>query len=241
MVDAVLFNGTLLTEDPKLPRAEALAVEDGRIVAVGRREDVVPLAGAGTERIDLEGGALLPGFHDAHVHVWKVGQLLGSILDLRATSSLDELKDALRRRDRELEEGTWLVGRGYNEARMKEGRQPTRANLDQAVPDRPVALTRTCGHMMVVNSRAIALARVDRNTPVPDGGAVVRDESGEPTGLFQETAMGLLKAVMPEPTPREYADMVLAANEAQLAKGITGASEAGAYTQSPRGLPHSGA
>lgn len=228
MVDAVLFNGTLLTQDPTLPRAEALAVEAGRIFAVGPWRDIEPLAGAGTERIDLEGGVLLPGFHDAHVHVWKVGQLLGSILDLRAVSSLEELKDDLRRRDRELPEGTWLLGRGYNEARMTEGRQPTRADLDQAVSDRPVALTRTCGHMMVANSRAIALAGVTPNTPAPAGGAVVRDQAGEPTGLFQETAMGLLKAVIPEPTPAEYARMVLAANEAQLAKGITGASEAGA-------------
>jgi predicted amidohydrolase YtcJ len=228
VVDAIFLNGRLLTQDPEHPLAEALAIEGGRVVAVGRSEDVEPLAGAGAKRVDLEGGALLPGFHDAHVHVWKVGQLLGGILDLRSIASLDELKEILRRRDRELPEGTWLLGRGYNEARMKEGRQPTRRDLDQAVAGRPVALTRTCGHMIAANSRAIELAGVDRNTTPPSGGAVVRDESGEPTGLFQETAMGLLKAVMTEPTPGEYAEMVLAANEAQLAKGITGASEAGA-------------
>lgn len=228
MVDAVFYNGTLLTQDPARPRAEALALRGGRIEAVGDWKDIEPLAGPSTKRIDLLGGALLPGFHDAHVHVWKVGQLLGSILDLRATRSLTELEETLKRRDAELPEGAWLLGRGYNEALLAEGRQPTRTDLDRAVSRRPIALTRTCGHMMVGNSRALELAAVTRSTADPPGGVVSRDESGEPTGLFQENAMGILKAVIPEPTPSEYAEMVLAANRFQLSKGITAASEAGA-------------
>jgi hypothetical protein len=228
MVDAVFFNGTLLTQDPALPVAEALAVSRGRIEAVGARKDIEPLAGPSTERIDLEGGTLLPGFNDSHVHVWKVGQLLTGILDLRSIRGLEELEALLLRRDRELPEGAWLLGRGYNEVFLAEGRGPTRHDLDQAAPHRPVALTRTCGHMVAANSRALALARIDRNTPDPPGGALVRDAFGEPTGVLQETAIGLLRAVMPEPTPSEYADMVRAGIDAQLTKGITSASEAGA-------------
>ena len=228
MSDSIFFNGTLLTQDPTLPRAEALAVRSGRIEAVGSREDVENLAGPGTKRIDLEGRTLLPGFNDSHVHVWKVGQILTGILDLRGLKSLEELRALLRRRDRELPEGAWLLGRGYNEERLAEGRQPTRRDLDGAAPNRPVALTRTCGHMMVGNSRALALAGVGRETPDPPGGAIVRDASGEPTGLVQENAMGLLKAVIPEPTAGEYAEMVLTAGRDQLSKGITSASEAGA-------------
>ncbi|MGH9392122.1 MAG: amidohydrolase, partial [Vicinamibacteria bacterium] len=154
--------------------------------------------------------------------------LLTGILDLRATRSLEELKATVQRRDRELPQGAWLLGRGYNEQFLAEGRQPTRWDLDLAAPNRPVALTRTCGHMIVGNSRALALAGVDRETADPAGGEVARDSSGEPTGLVKENAMGLLKAVIPEPTPREYAEMVLAAGKAQLSKGITSASEAGA-------------
>ncbi len=228
MTDSVFYNGTLLTQDPALPRVEALAVTDGRIETVGSRGDIEALAGPGTERIDLEGRTLVPGFNDSHVHVWKVGQLLTGILDLRATGSLEELKASVRRRDRELPEGAWLLGRGYNEQFLAEGRQPTRWDLDLAAPKRPVALTRTCGHMIVGNSRALALARIDRTTADPPGGEVERDSSGEPTGLVKENAMGLLKSVIPEPTPREYAEMVLAAGRAQLSKGITSASEAGA-------------
>ncbi len=228
MPDSIFYNGTLLTQDPALPRAEALAVTEGRIEAVGARGDIEALAGPHTERIDLEGRTLVPGFNDSHVHVWKVGQLLTSILDLRATRSLEELKSSIRRRDRELPEGAWLLGRGYNEQFLAEGRQPTRGDLDLAAADRPVALTRTCGHMIVGNSRALALAGVSRDTADPAGGEVARDSSGEPTGLVKENAMGLLKAVIPEPTVSEYAEMVVAAGEAQLAKGITSASEAGA-------------
>jgi hypothetical protein len=226
--DLVLVNGTLLTQDRLRPRADALAVLDGRIVAVGSRGDVESLAGPSTRRIDLEGGTLLPGFNDSHVHVWKMGQLLTDVLDLRSTASLGELALALRRRDSELSRESWLLGRGYNEARLAEGRQPHRGDLDRAVADRPVALTRTCGHMLVANSRALRLAGIDRETPDPPGGALVRDERGEPTGLLQETAMGLLRGVMPEPTPAEYAEMVVAAHGAQHRRGITSASEAGA-------------
>jgi predicted amidohydrolase YtcJ len=139
VADSVFYNGTLLTQDSALPRAEALAVKNGRIQAVGARGDVESLAGPGTERIDLEGRTLVPGFNDSHVHVWKVGQLLAGILDLRATKSLEELKASVRRRDHELPEGAWLLGRGYNEQFLAEGRQPTRWDLPRA-PHRPVAL-----------------------------------------------------------------------------------------------------
>lgn len=226
--ESIFYNGILLTQDPVLPRAEALAVKVGRILAVGAGGDVENLAGPDTERIDLEGRILVPGFNDSHVHVWKVGQILTGILDLRAIASLEELKASVRRRDRELPEGAWLLGRGYNEQLLAEGRHPTRWDLDQAACHRPVALTRTCGHMIVGNTRALVLAGVDRNTPDPPGGAIARDPKGEPTGLVQENAMGLLKAVIPEPTPREYAEMVLAAGRDQLSKGVTSASEAGA-------------
>ena len=230
MSRTVLHNGTLLTQDPARPRAEAIAVSNGRIEAVGSWNEIEPLAGAGSKLVDLEGGTLLPGFNDAHVHVWKVGQMLTSILDLRDVASLDELARRVAARDRELPEGAWLLGRGYNEARMAEGRQPTRRDLDAVAPGRPVALTRTCGHMMVVNTRALELARVDASSPTPGGGAIVRDASGEPTGLLQETAMGLAKAVIPDPSVDEYAEMIRAAQRAQLGKGITSATEAGAYT-----------
>lgn len=228
MTDLIVHGGTLLTQDGNV-EAEALAVTAGRIEAVGRVQDIEPLAGPSTKRFDLDGRTLVPGFNDAHVHVWKVGQLLSAILDLRGVSSLKELERRLVERHRDLPEGAWLLGRGYNEALMAEGRQPSRHDLDRAAGSRPVALTRTCGHMMVVNSRALELAGVDRTTADPPGGAILRDAAGEPSGLLQETAMGFAKEVMPHPSVAEYAEMVVAANDRQLQKGITSVTEAGAY------------
>jgi len=231
MTDSVYYNGNVLTEDVSNEAVEALAVTGGRIEAVGAWSDIEPLAGTGTERVDLGGGTLLPGFNDAYVHVWKVGQLLTRILDLRPVASLDDLTRRIRARHEELPSGVWLLGRGYNEALMAERRQPTRDDLDRAAPGRLVALTRTCGHMMVVSSPALALAGVGDAAASPAGGNVVRDEHGRPTGLLQETAMGLVKKVMPDPSVSDYAEMVAAAHEAQLSKGITSATEAGAYTE----------
>src|SRR5690606_28443929 len=107
--------------------------------------------------------------------------------------------------------GTWVTGRGYNETALPEGRHPTRADLDIASAEHPIALTRTCGHMIVANSAALAAAGINRDTPNPPGGVIVRDESGEPTGLLQETAMGLLNRAMPPVSDAIMADGIRAA------------------------------
>src|SRR5687768_7169558 len=149
MVDRIFWNGVFLTQDPRLPAAEAVAVRDGRIAAVGSLESIEALAEPATERVDLGGRAVIPGFNDAHVHVWKVGHLLTGMLDLRGAKSLADIELAVRERARTSPPGAWIVGRGYNEAWMAEGRAPTRLDLDPAAPDHPVYLTRTCGHIAV--------------------------------------------------------------------------------------------
>lgn len=227
MADLILHNGALLTQDPAQPVAEALAVEAGRIKAVGSDADILGLTRAGTRRIDLGGRALVPGFNDAHVHVWKMGHLLTSMLDLRGTESIEALERDVRARAARIPEGSWLVGRGYNEARMREGRPPTRADLDRAVPDRPVYLTRTCGHIAVANTRALELSGVTADTEAPPGGVVVRDPDGRPNGILHETAMSLVAEHIPEPSAAEYEEMIAAAARHQIALGITSATDAG--------------
>jgi predicted amidohydrolase YtcJ len=207
--------------------ASALAVAGGKITAVGSLEDVGNLTGPTTRRIDLEGRTLIPGFNDAHVHVWKVGHLLTSMIDLHDVRSTAELQETLRSASRRLREGEWLLGRGYNEARMEEGRQPTRQDLDHAVSDRRVYLTRTCGHMGVANSQALRAAGIDADTVDPPGGVIVRDGSGEPTGLLQENAVDLVNQVIPEPTRAECQVMIEAACRHQHRLGITSATDPG--------------
>jgi predicted amidohydrolase YtcJ len=176
---------------------------------------------AGLEPGEGRGEVVLPGFHDAHVHIWKVGQLLTDLLDLRGVRSLEELERMLRERDRLLPPGTWLLGRGWNEALL--GGWPHRAFLDRVVPGRPVLLTRTCAHIHAVNSQALSLAGIGPDTPSPPGGEVRFAE-----GLLLERAYGLVERVLPRRTVADYRRYVLAGARHLLAQGITSALEAGA-------------
>ncbi|MBE0688802.1 MAG: amidohydrolase family protein, partial [Anaerolineae bacterium] len=195
----LLFNGVIHTIDPAYPRPEALLIgDDGRIMAVGARDDLAARA-PGAQRIDLAGQTLIPGFNDAHVHIWKLGLLLTVQVDARKSTAVDipSIVGKFRARAETTPPETWLVGRGYNETELPERRHLTRQDLDAASTVHPIALTRTCGHMIVANSRALAIAGITRETPDPPGGTIVRDQQGEPTGLLQETAQGLLTRVIP--------------------------------------------
>lgn len=224
--DLLLYNANVITVEGD--RAEAVSFHNGDIVRVGDSRTLRREAPSGCAAVDLEGRTVIPAFTDAHAHVWKMGHLLTTMLDLRKTASLPELRESLKKHDRKLPGGRWLVGRGFNEVAMPEKRKPTRQDLDQAVSDRPVALTRTCGHIYAVNSAALKLAGITAQTPAPAGGVIERDERGEPNGILHETAMGLINKVMPPPTNSEYEDMLRAALKHQLSLGITASADCGA-------------
>jgi hypothetical protein len=225
--DLLLSNGVVLTQAAAMPRAQAVAVAGGRFIAVGSDAQLASLGGAGTRRIDLGGATVVPGLIDAHAHIWKIGHLLTTMVDLRHVRSLPELETLLRRSAAALAPGAWLLGRGYNEANLAEGRAPDRADLDRAIADRPVVLTRTCGHIYTVNGAALARCGITRNTAAPSGGVIERDAGGEPTGLLHETAMGLVNAHLPPPSRDDYAAMISAALRHQLSLGITSTNDAG--------------
>lgn len=225
--DLLLANGNVLTLDAGVRTASALLVRDGRITALGSTDELRALCHADAEVVDLGGRTVLPAFTDAHAHIWKIGHLLTTMLDLRRTSSLEALREAVARRDRVLPQGAWLLGRGFNEIAMPERRKPIREDLDRAAPERPVVLTRTCGHIYACNSAALRLAGIDRNTAEPSGGVIERDGRGEPNGLLHEMAMGLINRVLPTPTTGDYKQMVRAALLHQLSLGITASSDCG--------------
>ena len=226
MLDLVLYNGVVLTQTTPATRS-AIGIEDGRVALVGDDHLVHGAAGSSTRRIDLGGRSVVPGFNDAHAHIWKIGQLLTTLLDLRRVASMEELVHAVEQSVGRLPAGAWLQGRGYNEAAMRERRPPTRQDLDRAAPHVPVVLTRTCGHICAVNTVALERAAIGIDTAAPVGGVIERDDRGRPNGLLHETAIGLIKRVMPVPTADEYAAMIVAGLRHQLSVGITSSSDCG--------------
>ena len=217
----LIFVGTAIhTADRSQPRAEALAVAGERIVAAGRRSDVLALRGPKTEILELGERALLPGFYDAHQHQLYAG-LAESQVDAR-TGSIAELVERIRRRAADRPPGTWLEATGYDETKFAERRHPTRQDLDRASEQHPILVTRTCGHVMALNSLALVEAGVDSATPDPDGGRIDRARAGgEPTGVIRERAMELVRRVVRLPDADALERAILDAAAANLGLGIT--------------------
>ena len=217
----LFHNGRLLTQDPSMPEAEAFLVEDGTITAVGKDEDFnIP----GVQKKDLGERWVIPGFNDAHIHVWKVGQLTTHILDLRGTESISKLQDRIRKAAEAVPAGTWIIGRGFNEAVLAERRLPVKEDLDYACPDHPVYLVRTCAHIAVLNSVALKKCSITRDTTDPAGGAIGQTE-GAPNGLLYETALGLATPFLPPLSQDDYRTMILEGARQLLQAGITSATD----------------
>ncbi len=205
--------------------AEALAVSGGKVVAVGSRDEVESFAGAKTRRVDLEGRLAIPAFNEAHMHLLPFGLGL-SMVNLRAEEvrtrdeALRRLRDAAKQRPK----GEWVVGRGYDHGALDIGRHPTVSELDAAVPDHPVFIVRTCGHMGVANTAALRAAGIGHNTPDPEGGVIERRD-GALTGLIQERAMSLIKAAIPSPAEAQMVDAIEAAGRFLAERGFASATD----------------
>lgn len=214
-------NGRVYTLDPALPVAEALACHAGRIVAVGSTEQMRDLGAFPSRVIDLGGRAVVPGFTDAHIHALGLGLSLGQ-LELSACSSLAQCLERVRERARGLPPGRWLLGRGWNQNGWPEARWPTRQDLDAVCAENPVALQSKDGHLLWVNSLALSTAGVGLHSPDPDGGEIVRDSSGWPSGLLKENATEAVHKAIPEPTASEIDEALMRMMDHALRLGVTG-------------------
>jgi len=218
--DLVVLNANIITMNDRQPRAEALAVKNGRIVYVGSSEEAGKYVGEGTRVIDAEGRTIAPGFIDTHIHLIGFGFSLMWI-DLRDVTSIEELKRRVRERVKSTPVGKWIIGRGWDQEKFVEKRYPTRWDLDEVAPEHPVILRRVCGHICVVNSKALEIAGITRDTPDPEGGKIDRDESGEPTGILRERAMALVWDKIPPPTIDEALKAAEMACREALKHGLT--------------------
>ena len=219
--DLIVRGGTILTLDPARPKVEAVAIADGVIVAVGSTAEDRALFGSKTEVLDLKGGTATPGLVDAHAHLVGLGRSLDEV-DLRGARSIDELVQRLR--DQAPESG-WITGRGWDQNLWSDPAMPTHAPLTQAFPDRPVWLRRVDGHAGWGNARLLQEAGVTRKSTAPEGGEILLDRNGNPTGVLVDAAMGLVP--VPTPTEAEIRRWILVGQEHLLQRGLTGVHEMG--------------
>jgi len=220
--DVVFTNGLVRTANAAQPRAEALAVTDGRISFVGSSTEADRLVGVGTEVIDLGGLVIMPGLIDSHGHVGDLGTFLRNV-DLFGTASEQEAVERMVARRAEAAGDGWLLGRGWDQNEWGNTAFPTKEALSAAIPDRPVSLERVDGHALWVNQAALDAAGIDRSTPDPAGGRIVRDDDGEATGVLIDNAMGLVLDVIPALTPAELREARRRARGTEWVAALVGA------------------
>jgi predicted amidohydrolase YtcJ len=224
--DLVVTNARIYTVDSLRPTAQAMAVRAGRVVWVGEAAGVAPYRGPRTRVVDLAGRTVIPGMIDAHAHLFGLGQSLRAV-DLTGTRSYDEVVRRVAERAGTLPKGTWVTGRGWDQNDWPDQRFPTHEALSRAVPDHPVLLQRVDGHASLANAAAMRAAGLTTATADPDGGRVLRDASGAPTGVLVDNAQGLVDRRVPGPTRAQMREIALAAVKEANRWGLTGVHEAG--------------
>ncbi|WPB86952.1 amidohydrolase [Sediminicoccus rosea] len=221
----IIFTGGSVFRGLQGGMAEALAVTGGKVMAVGSTAEIEELAGPRTRRVALDGRLAIPAFHEAHMHLLPFGLGL-SMVNLRAEEvrTLEEARRRLREAAQATPKGQWVMGWGYDHGALDIGRHPTVSELDAAVPDHPLLIMRTCGHMGVANSAALRAAGIGHNTPDPEGGVIER-RGGALTGLIQERALSLIKAAMPEPDEARMVNAIEAAGRRLASLGFASATD----------------
>ena len=222
-MDLILINGKIYTMDESRTMAEAIAVENHIIKAIGSTEEILKLKKDNTIIHDLEGKALLPGFNDSHMHLVNYGYSLTQV-NLIGVPTIEELNERVANfvSENQIEEGKWVRGRGWNQDYfIGEKRFPTRYDLDKISTTNPIVVTRACGHVVVANTKALKILNIGRDTKQVEGGHFDLDKDGEPTGVFRENAVGLIYNSLPTPTVEEIKNMMVKAIEHMNKEGIT--------------------
>lgn len=224
----ILTGGTILTMDQYLAPTEAMAIVDGRILAVGHENEILPLANWKTKHIDLNGAVVVPGLTDCHFDLLGFGRSLEG-LQLRGTTSAAEIAALVATAARDSLAGTWITGYGWDQNDWQVNTLPTHAVLDKAAPNHPVILTRIDGNAIWVNGRALTLVRITSSTPDPDGGVIIRDKDGNPTGVLIGKAMELVTNKLPELREQDIRHWLLAAVQRCNQVGLTGIHDPGVH------------
>jgi len=238
--DIVLINGVIATVDDANPTVEAVAIKDGKILAVGSTSDIENYLGKTTQVIDLKGKFVMPGFNESHAHFLGVGNSK-QILDLREVKNWDEVISIVAKAVEHSKPGEWIIGRGWHQEKFNPkpnpnvNGYPVHSELSEASPNNPVMLSHASGHAVFANAKAMQICGVNRNTADPSGGTIVRDSLGSAIGVFEENAENLIRNFYdeylakrtPEQIRADYVKQIQLASEECLKKGITSFSDAG--------------
>jgi predicted amidohydrolase YtcJ len=227
--DLMLFNGKVLTVDDKFSIQTTVVINEGVIVAVGGQE--LDSQFNARQKIDLQGRLAMPGFNDTHIHIHPMSPRAIAVEDAK---SIKEIQERLKVKARELGPGKWITGQGWDEALLAERRVIVRDDLDAAVPNNPVVLTRAGGHSSVGNSLALKIAKIDRNTPDPDSGVIERGANGEPNGIIRERA-DLYRSHIPVDTWDDLRQSYVNRLQWLLSLGITSVYTTGSFNDEPVG------
>jgi predicted amidohydrolase YtcJ len=229
VADRVLVNGRIITVDARDSIAEAVAIKDGRIVAVGANREIEALAGPGTERIDLHGLTATPGLLDAHCHFASGGfdRLFAVDVSYPGTKTIAEAVARVKEKAEGTKTGAWITGRGWDEGKLADRRYIHASDLDAASADHPVWLTHTTGHYGVANSVALKLAAITRETPDPPGGTIDRYPDGAPTGVLKEAAASRVTRLVPEVTMEQWEEAIRSLAREFNREGMTGLKDPG--------------
>jgi predicted amidohydrolase YtcJ len=227
--ELVVVNANIHTMAAAKPKASSLAVVAGRIVAVGSDADTRSFVAPTTRVVDAKGKLIVPGFNDAHVHFLETGQQLSSV-DLRSAKTPEEFVQRIREFAAKLPKGRWILGGQWDHENWTPNALPTAALIDAATPDNPVFINRLDGHMALANSLAMRLARIDRNVKDIAGGEIVRDATGNPTGIFKDAAQGYIETAIPAPSFEQQVEAAQAASDHAASLGVTSVQDMSAGT-----------
>jgi predicted amidohydrolase YtcJ len=225
--DLLLTNGNIYTVTEKQPKAEAVAVKANRIVFVGSNKDAKKFHAA--KIVDLHGRTVVPGFTDAHCHIFGIGER-EMRLNLEGTNSIEDFLTRVKEHVDETPPGKWIFGRGWIETFWKPPQFPTRRELDKIAPKNPVFLTRADGHASIANSAALKIAKIDQNTPDPFGGQILK-KSGEPNGMLLDNAQDLVARNIPKPTEGEREEALLRGIDREIKLGWCEIQNAGSHKE----------
>jgi predicted amidohydrolase YtcJ len=231
--DLIAVHGRVYTLDKTNHEYQAVAIKDGRFLALGNDDEIQSMAGKNTQRIDLEGRAVIPGIMDSHNHLWEVGEKLSQIR-LDECTSVEEMMELLRAQVKITPAGKWILGMGWNEGIFTEVRYPTRHDIDKITTQHPVILKRFF-NMDVVNTRVLQMAGIDASTPDPQGGKIERDADGTPNGILRASAKLFGRKLVPQPTENEIAEALKLAIPIMHKLGITSIIDPGLKSYEIRG------